>query len=607
MTTRPTPGAVRDADETAGDQLDFPLLWPNSSGLVEYKRAARDEAGAAPPIGQLLIKAGLIGETDLARALAFQERYGGRLGSILVRLGALSEERLMPILSKQLNLPLLGESELPVDTASYLEAIKSSGYSADWWIDQEALPWLADAELWVAARDPLMPDLQEFVAARYPDTPIRWGLVPNQILDRALDRVQQRLAADGRNLSDEVGHLRELAEEAPVIELVNNLTGQAFDEGASDIHVEPAEHDFRVRFRLDGVLQTRLTLPRDRFDAVASRIKLVSGLDIAERRLPQDGRLTVRLSGEMVDIRVSSLPSTWGESLVLRLLPKERRQFRLDRLGMTAKDLALFNYWIREPHGIILITGPTGSGKSTTLYATLEEINDGSSKIVTVEEPVEYSVKGISQVHAQPDIGYTFARALRAILRQDPDKIMVGEIRDLETAQIAVQAALTGHMVFSTLHTNDSVSAFTRLVDMGVEPFLVASAVRLVMAQRLARRLCLNCAEPDEPTGEVQDQIEGLRERAPQLFEGPPRWRRPAGCRECFNSGFRGRLGLYEMVGVSPELHDAILRRASTPEMRDMACGRGVRTLREDGIGKAWRAETSLEEVFRVTGGTAGL
>ena len=582
-------------------------LWSGGSVAVEPTQLSEEPLNAALPIGQLLIEAELIGETDLARALAFQERYGGRLGSILVRLGALSEERLMPILSRQLNLPLLGENDLPADTASYLDAIKPSGYPVDWWVDQEALPWFADGELWIAARDPLMMDLQEFVATGYPQTSTRWGLVPAQVLDRALDRVQQRLAADGHNLSDEIGHLRELAEEAPVIELVNNLIGQAFDEGASDIHVEPAEHDFRVRFRLDGVLQTRLTLPTDRFAAVASRIKLVSGMDIAERRLPQDGRLAVRLSGEMVDIRVASLPSTWGESLVLRLLPKERKQFRLDRLGMSQSDLALFDYWIREPHGIILITGPTGSGKSTTLYATLERINDGSSKIVTVEEPVEYSVKGVSQVQAQPDIGYTFARALRAILRQDPDKIMVGEIRDLETAQIAVQAALTGHMVFSTLHTNDSLSAFTRLVDMGVEPFLVASAVRLVMAQRLSRRLCLNCAEPDEVSGEVREQIEDLRERVPELFEGRPRWRRPIGCRECFGSGFKGRLGLYEMVSVNSDIHDAILRRGSAQEMRETARRQGVRTLREDGIAKAWRAETSLDEVFRVTGGAAGL
>jgi general secretion pathway protein E len=557
------------------------------------------------PIGELLIEAGLIGESDLVRALAFQERYGGRLGSILVRLGALSEDRLLPILARQLDLALLSEDDLPVDTAAYFEAIKQSGYPIDWWVDQEALPWYADGHLWIVAKDPLMSDLQEFVLAAFSETMIGWALISTQTLDRAIDRVQQRSVADRRTLSDEVSHLRELAEEAPVIELVNNLISQAFEEGASDIHVEPAEYDFRVRFRIDGVLQTRLILPRDRFDAVASRIKLVSGLDIAERRLPQDGRFSVRLSGEMVDIRTSSLPSTWGESLVLRLLPKERRQFQLDRLGMSPADLEMFNFWIREPHGIILITGPTGSGKSTTLYATLEEINDGSSKIVTVEEPVEYSIKGISQVHAQPEIGYTFARALRHILRQDPDKIMIGEIRDLETAEIAVQAALTGHMVFSTLHTNDSLSAFTRLVDMGVEPYLVASAVRLVMAQRLARRLCPHCAEPEEPVGEITRQIELLRRHVPELFPGAPRWCRPKGCQECFGLGFKGRFGLYEMVSVTPEIHDGIMRRASAQEMREMA--HGLRTLREDGIAKAWRAETSLDEVFRVTGGVVGL
>jgi len=570
-------------------------------------RRLGEEVYPVRPIGQLLIEAGLISESDLARGLAFQERYGGRLGSILVRLGALSEERLLPILSTQLDIPVLGEDDLPSEVAAFLDAIKQSGYPVDWWVDQEGLPWIANGVLWVVAKDPQMTDFQEFVCAGYGTIPIHWALTTSQLLDRAIEQLQQHGTSDGRNISDEVSHLRELAEEAPVIELVNNLIAQAFEEQASDIHLEPAERDFRVRFRLDGVLQTRLTLARDRFDAVASRIKIVSGLDIAERRLPQDGRLNVRLSGEMVDIRVSSLPSTWGESLVLRLLPKERQQFRLDRLGMVPDNLKSFRHWSREPHGIILITGPTGSGKSTTLYATLEEINDGSSKIITVEDPVEYSVRGISQVHAQPDIGYTFARALRSILRQDPDKIMVGEIRDLETAQIAVQAALTGHMVFSTLHTNDALSAFTRLVDMGVEPFLVASAVRLVVAQRLARRLCPHCAQPEYPTGEVERQIVDLRQRSPQLFEGPARWRRPIGCRECYRSGFKGRLGLYEMVSVGLDIHDAILKRASAQEMSEIVRQQGARTLREDGIAKAWRAETSLDEVFRVTGGAVGL
>src|SRR5882724_5825151 len=570
--------------------------------LAEIDAEALKSAPAAKlPLGALLIAAGLIKESDVARALAFQKQYGGRLGSILVRLGAVSEEKLLPILSAQLNIPALNEADLPVDPAVHLSAIRESGLPADWWVDQDALPWMVDGILWVAAKDPLMTDLQEFVHASFAGTRIRWALIAAQALERAGERVRHQEGSNTGSASDEVSHLRELAEEAPVIELVTSLITQAFEEQASDIHVEPAEHRFQVRFRLDGVLQTRLTLGRDRFDAVASRIKIISGLDIAERRLPQDGRLSLRLSGEMVDIRVSSLPTTWGESLVLRLLPKERQQYRLDRLGMTNSSLEEFNYWIREPHGIILITGPTGSGKSTTLYAALEEINDGTSKIVTVEDPVEYSLSGISQVHAQPDIGYTFARALRSILRQDPDKIMVGEIRDLETAQIAVQAALTGHMVFSTLHTNDSLSAFTRLVDMGVEPFLVASAVRLVVAQRLARRLCPRCAQPEHPTGEVAAQVLTARQRSPQLFAGAPRWLRPVGCSECYGFGFKGR------VGVNQDIHDAILRRASAQAMRDMADEQGKRTLREDGIAKAWRGETSLDEVFRVTGGAVGL
>ena len=322
-------------------------------GEAEPRRPLCGPARVVRPIGQLLIGAGLIGEGDLARALAFQERYGGRLGSILVRLGALSEERLLPILSEQLRLPVLAEDDLPGNAAAVLDAINQSGYPIDWWVDQEALPWQADGALWVVARDPLMTDLQEFVHGAYGGVPVRWGLMASQTLDRAIEQVQQLGRAEGRNFSDEVSHLRELAEEAPVIELVNSLIAQAFEEHASDIHVEPSEREFRVRFRLDGVLQTRLTLGRDRFDAVASRIKIISGLDIAERRLPQDGRLSLRLSGEMVDIRVSSLPSTWGESLVLRLLPKERRQFRLDRLGMTADNLESFRFWAREPHGII--------------------------------------------------------------------------------------------------------------------------------------------------------------------------------------------------------------------------------------------------------------
>ena len=290
--------------------------------------------------------------------------------------------------------------------------------------------------------------------------------------------------------------LRELAEEAPVVELVSNTMSQAVNENASDIHVEPKEHDFDIRYRVDGVLQNRLTLPRSRFDAVASRIKLISGLDSAERRLPQDGRIGMRVSGKDLDIRVSCLPGVWGESIVMRLLLKEQKDFSLAKIGMAADHFATFAKLAQEPYGIILVTGPTGSGKSTTLKATLEHIKDGKRKIITVEDPVEYNIPGVTQVQTKADIGYTFGKALRSILRQDPDVIMIGEIRDLETAQIAVQASLTGHMVFSTLHTNDSLSAFTRLIDMGLEPFLgVASSVPgSPMAQRLQCAACVRTA-----------------------------------------------------------------------------------------------------------------
>ncbi|MGL6290152.1 MAG: GspE/PulE family protein, partial [Silanimonas sp.] len=373
---------------------------------------------------------------------------------------------------------------------------------------------------------------------------------------------------------------------------------QAMDRGASDIHVEPAETTFSVRFRVDGVLHEVLSLPFSRFAAVASRIKLVSGMDIAERRLPQDGRLSARVSGKEVDVRASAVPGVHGESIVLRLLPKEREDLSLEKLGFEARDLALFRRWATEPHGIVLVTGPTGSGKSTTLYATLESINDRAEKIITVEDPVEYQVEGITQIQANSEIGYTFARALRAILRQDPDVVMIGEIRDRETAEIAIQAALTGHLVFSTLHTNDAVSAFTRLVDMGVEPFLVATSVRAVQAQRLLRRVCGACAQPVE----VHPQIEATVAAHVPAGE-PPRWRRAVGCPACQGTGYRGRVGIYELVDVGAGLQDLVMRRATAGEMRRFVDANGGRTLRDDGFLKAYRGLTTVDEVIRVTGG----
>ena len=424
-----------------------------------------------------------------------------------------------------------------------------------------------------------------------------WRLARSQDIDRLIDTAVRAGRSRDDDLGDDVSHLRELAEEAPVIELVNNVLAQAMDSRASDIHIEPEELLFHVRMRIDGILHTRMTLPASRYPAVASRVKLISGMDIAERRLPQDGRLSTRVSGQEVDIRASSVPAVHGESLVLRLLPKERQELSLEKLGFTPRDLGVFRNWVREPHGIVLVTGPTGSGKSTTLYAALSEMNGRDRKIITVEDPVEYQVPGVTQIQAVADIGYTFARALRAILRQDPDVIMIGEIRDLETAEIAVQSALTGHLVLSTLHTNDAVSAFTRLVDMGVEPFLVATSVRAVQAQRLVRRLCPYCSQPADVLPAVARLVEGL---APQ---GEAQWRSAVGCARCQGTGYRGRLGIYELVDVTPELQELILGRATAERMRALATAQGGRTLREDGLLKARAGMTTVEEVVRVTGG----
>jgi general secretion pathway protein E len=559
---------------------------------------------SADLIGQRLLSKGYIDESDLSKALSFQEKFGGRLGSILVRIGAMSENNLLDTLSEQLNMPIVSRDQIPTDPNVYINFAKNYGLQADWWIEQEILAWPeGDEHVHIAARDPLNSSLREIIYAVIPDRSHQWWLVRNQDLERGIEHLRHTLEVDRGFGGDEISHLRELAEEAPVVELVNNTFAQAFNEGASDIHIEPGEQQFNIRYRIDGVLQNRLTLPRDRFDAVASRVKLISGIDIAERRLPQDGRLGTRISGKEVDIRVSSLPGVYGESMVMRLLPKERKSFTLDKIGFAPDHLDLYKQWIAQPHGIMLITGPTGSGKSTTLYASLEEINQGEDKIITVEDPVEFNISGITQVQVHADIGYTFSRALRAILRQDPDTVMIGEIRDLETAEIAIQAALTGHLVFSTLHTNDSLSAFTRLTDMGVEPFLVASSVLGVQAQRLVRGLCSHCAEPYTPeNNEILKYIDQLKTDAPGNFADKPNWRLPKGCPECQGIGYKGRLGIYELANVTKEVQDAIMAKASAKDIVRIAKSQGYRTLRDDGFIKAYHGFTSVDEVLRITG-----
>ncbi|WP_408004934.1 GspE/PulE family protein [Pseudomonas triclosanedens] len=565
------------------------------------------EAGKMDLLGQRLICKGLVSEQEIERALELQSRIGGRIGAILMRSGAISETALLDVLSEQLQLPLVGRDvPLPMPT-SLISLLESSPIRIDWLIAEQVVLWEDGDTVLIAARDPLEPSLREVLRQFFPERRLQGVLSRSQDLDAWLqvlvEHVQREGWRSGIFAEDDVRHLREMAEEAPVVELVNNIIGQAVEKRASDIHIEPREFSFHVRFRVDGVLQAQLTLPRERFAAVVSRIKLISAIDIAERRLPQDGRMTVRVGGQEMDIRVSSLPGVHGESVVMRLLPKVREGLRLESLGMLPDHLELMRVWTSEPHGIVLVTGPTGSGKSTTLYGGLESINDGVRKIITVEDPVEYQVPNITQVQAHSEIGLTFAAALRSILRQDPDVIMIGEIRDLETAEIAVQSSLTGHLVFSTLHTNDAVSAFTRLIDMGVEPFLVASPVRGVQAQRLVRNLCQHCSQPQRPALDAKE-LDAIDEAAKKLFpQQEARWMSASGCSHCQGTGYRGRLGIYEMIDVLPQMQELIMQRAPVEHMRRLASSQGFRTLREDGFIKAWLGLTSVDEVHRVTSG----
>jgi general secretion pathway protein E len=543
-----------------------------------------------PRLGEMLIQADFVSEQDIQRALEFQSRFGGELGSVLIRMGALSEDNLLIILSQQLHLPILDGKNLPMEANLFLETMEKTGIDKDWWLDQQLLAWEApDHTVHCIAQNPLSDLAHEVFLNIFPDQPISWYLTRHQDLERLLDLVAKANTSRGFfGDTEDVNLLRELAEGAPVVEFVNNMLSQAVDQRASDVHLEPEERTFFVRYRIDGILYEHLNLPKERFNPIASRIKLIAGLDIAERRLPQDGRLNTRVSGQDLDIRVSCLPGVHGESIVMRLLPKERQTSRLEQLGFAPDHYRLFTQWIAEPHGIILVTGPT-----------LDAVNNRTQKIITVEDPVEYQLKGITQVQAHSDIGYTFAKALRAILRQDPDIIMIGEIRDRETSEIAIQAALTGHLVLSTLHTNDAVSAFTRLTDMGVEPFLTATTVRAVQAQRLVRRLCKTCAKPTTVLSDIQTQVNRVLPK--ELTAVSPVWQQPVGCPACQNTGYQGRIGIYELVYMTPELQPLVLRHATATELRKVATQQGFRTLREDGFIKAYQGITSIEEVLRVT------
>ena len=556
-------------------------------------------------LGQLLLARGLLRAADLEAGLSYQASHGGTLGDVLMRMGSITADSLYPVLAEQWGMGLVRSADL--DEALVRDALKMLEPHSQRLLKQGVLPWFDDQGQWhLASAEPLRTDLLESVAELPLCRDASWHLMPEAEVEQWLQRLAQT-EASAQAL--DVRALRELAEDAPVIALVNNLVAQAVEARASDIHLEPGERDFEVRLRIDGVLHLRQTFVMGRYPAVASRVKLIAGMDIAERRLPQDGRISMRAAGTELDVRVSSIPAVFGESIVMRLLPKRRSDLSLERLGMRATQLATFRRWLAMSNGLVLVTGPTGSGKSTTLYSALASINDLTRKIVTVEDPVEFRLPHVIQVQTQAEIGYTFGRALRAFLRHDPDIIMVGEIRDRETAEIAIQSALTGHLVLATLHTNDAPSAITRLVDMGVEPFLVAAALRAVMAQRLVRRLCEQCAQPGEaPAALSQATLDQALSDAVGdglLNEPAAVWRRPIGCPACERTGFRGRVGIYETLSLGPDLQHAVASGEAMDKIGAMIERQGHRSLAQEGVLKAVTGATTLAEVLRAVGGTA--
>lgn len=516
------------------------------------------------------------------------------------RTGMVPEHVLLDALGSYTQWPLVSFTELTAVEAQVAEAIKARHLQVEWCKREGIVIWETPEQLVCCTSNLLSRATTEVlqILSNQLNKPLYLQLSRSVDLQNLYASMQTKGDTATTAIGD-VAHLRELAEEGPIVELVNSLLSQAVTRRASDIHVEPGEHGFMARVRVDGVMRDLQQFSADRFDATVCRIKILSQLDIAERRLPQDGRMTARIHGEIFDVRVSILPGSNGESVVMRLLRQDRPDYDLADLGMLPDQSGMFRDWIDTPNGIVLVTGPTGSGKTTTLYTALDLGNDGLKKIITVEDPVEYKLEGITQVQVNADIGYTFASALRSILRHDPDVILIGEIRDQETASIAVQSALTGHLVFSTLHTNSAAGAVTRLADMGVERFLLASSLRGVMAQRLVRRLCPHCSQPTEHIEHahmalLQDALAmttGGEQQAPQMRE-------PHGCDACLHTGFLGRIAVYEMFDVDETVRQQILDQVSETEIIAGLREKNVRSMTHDGLLKAWRGITTVSEVL---------
>jgi general secretion pathway protein E len=541
-------------------------------------------------LGEMLIERGQIAQEDLDRALEIQKERSDKLGKILVDLGFIAMRDVLAALSEQLAVPL-AMLDGPPPSAPEIE-----GLSPRFMRQCHFIPVaLDDSAVTLAMADPL--DFETISAVRgFCGLKVTTALAAEQEILDAIDKyygeseqaqpfgAELESAEAGENLE----HLRDMASEAPVIRLVNAMIAQAVEKRASDIHIEPFEKEFRVRYRIDGVLLNQESPPRELKAAIVSRLKLMAKLNIAERRLPQDGRIKLKILGREVDLRVSTLPTLFGESLVMRLLDRSTGEFYdLRRLGFDNHMLARMEHYTELPHGIFLVTGPTGSGKSTTLYSALKRINLPDKKIITIEDPVEYQMDGINQIHVNPAIGLTFAAGLRHIVRQDPDVIMVGEIRDRETADIAIRAALTGHFVYSSLHTNDAPSAITRLTDMGVESYLITSSLVGVLAQRLVRVICQHCkvsaGNAITPEGETIETFRG------------------AGCEQCSGSGYTGRVGIFELMDLNDEIRKRIMSNEDASQITAAARRNGMRNLREDGWMKVQDGLTTVQELMRVT------
>jgi len=554
-------------------------------------------------LGEYLVESGKITHRDVERALVARAEMGGLFGQILVKLGLVSEVDVGQALSQILQIPLLTQSDYPE------EVVQIPGLSLDFMLGNSVVPVLATREsATFAAVVPQDPFIRKALGLAL-DRPVTLCLgleseilaalkkysTPEEGGDEGADETAFDAYADDREF---IEHLKDLASEAPIIRLVNQIIHRALDLGASDIHIEPFDDGLHLRYRVDGVIQEVPDPPQaSHAPAIASRVKLLANLNIAEQRLPQDGRIMTRVKGHELDLRVSTIPTVHGESIVMRVLDRQSIRLSLSDMGFAEETLVRYRELLARPHGVLLLTGPTGSGKTTTLYASLSSMDAESRKIITVEDPVEYQLRGINQIQVKPQINLNFALALRSILRQDPDIIMIGEMRDGETAQIGVQSALTGHLVLSTLHTNTAAAAITRLEDMGIERYLITSSVNGVLAQRLVRKLCELCKEPVEATEEILSG-HGLRRF---MTSGNNIIYQAVGCEACKHTGYKGRTGIHELFVLDAAMHDAILAGSDATTLHAVARRHGMDTLFEDGLRKVARGITSLEELLRVT------